>query len=133
MSTTTITVNLADKTATYSGDMCIRDSVQVVLIGATASDVAGIIMRILKPDDCVEMAKCDSFSADGDNFEGNIDLSGAALMAEFTNDEPRKFRSFMLQVWNNTASNQSLLINERIYIMNNVFTASVEAGTITEN
>ena len=125
----TITVSLATKLVTYSGDMTIREKVGVTVTGATGATAAGLLMRVLKPDDQVEMAVCDAFTASGSDFVGTLDLSGTALAAEFSGDDPMKKRAFILQFFNLTDENE--IITDRVYIMNNVFTLALQNTTLT--
>jgi len=128
-SVNTITVNLDTKLVTYSGDMTIREQVGVTLTGATDSTTAGIVLRVLKPDDHAEMAQCSAWTASGDDFVGTLDLSGADLATEFEDDDAMKFRAFILQVWNTT--DKALILEDRVYIKNNPLTAAVQAEVLT--
>ena len=125
----TITVNLTRKTVSYSGVMSIRERVAVTITGATGSTIAGLILRLLKPDDHAEMAACESFAASGDDFVGTLDLSDAALASEFADDMANKVRSFVLQVW--SEGDNSSVVTDRVYVMNNPLTAAIQAETLT--
>jgi hypothetical protein len=126
----TITVNLTTKKVSYSAAMTIREKVAVTITGATGATAAGLLLRVLKPDDQAEMAVCDSFTASGDDFVGSLDLSGDDLADEFDGDDAQKVRAFMLQCWNNTDENE--VVTDKCVIQNNPLTAAIEATTLTE-
>jgi hypothetical protein len=128
-SVVTITVDLDKKTVSKSGVMCIREKVSVVISGASAADVTGIVLRVIEPCGFTEMAKCDSFTPSGATFVGTLDLSGDDLAGEFSDDTADKTRVFMIQVWNTV--DEDLIINDRILIMNNPLTTAIQAETLT--
>lgn len=129
-SANTITIDLDAKTATYGSIMTIRENVGITLVNATGATAAGLILRVLKPDDQAEMAACEEFTADGDNFTGVLDLSGDDLAAEFDGDLADKHRSFIMQVWDNTDGNE--ILTDKIYIWNNPLTETIQDTELTE-
>jgi hypothetical protein len=127
---TTLTVSVADKTATASGVMTIREMVSLIITGSPTSDPSGLLLRILDPAGFALMAECASFALSGGNFLGTLDLSDPVLADEFLGDDARKERAFILQLW--AGLDKNLLVGDRIMLMNNPLSVAVQAQQLVE-
>lgn len=125
-----ITIDLTSKQIAQSGEIAIRELVLVTLINGTGAVAADLVLNILD-DAGVVMATCNSFAAVGATFVDTLDMSGALLAGKFTGDAADMFHRFALQVFSNESGAQSLLVSDEIRVMNNPFSAAVQAQVVT--
>jgi len=114
----TITVDLAKKEAAFTGDdVYIRDElVEVTLVNITQDEItAGLIMTIFDKDE--EMARCSSWTANGDgDAVGTLNTNTTQFAEFFADRSPVSRKYFFLKIY--TTTSQVPLCNDRILINN---------------
>ena len=118
---TTLTIDLTEKTATASGVMAFRDTVQVILTATDIEDftAAGLVLYVLRKLSGTRTmcAQCVTFTLNGTQFEGDLDLNTTPLETYFTNKRDQHKGTFTFLVQNTT--DLAMLFNQRLQILNN--------------
>lgn len=126
MATKTITIDLDEKTVSYTGAVvALRETASIALINTGSSQAADLVLHVVRRQQL--FAECSSFSAGVGQFEGDLDLSDSDLIALFADVGPTDSRQFDLMLWD--SSRNRLLINDKITIMNNVYHSGLTAPT----
>ena len=125
-----LTVDLRNKTVSMSGKMAMREIVRVVLLNTGTTDVSGVILNVRRPDTQDVVATCAGFALVGSDIQADLELPEATLLDIFKYDSARMERKFALQVFDSVAANQSCLVEDWVYVMNNSFTSAVQQETL---
>jgi len=124
----TITIDLSTKRATYSSPvMAIRETVAVAIVNTGVAVAANLKMYVLYRSDVI--IQVDAFVTGSGQFDGTLDLDDDTLIAFFTglNDGQAK-KTFDLTLWD--FSRNKLLINDKITIMNNPYDPDMPLPTV---
>lgn len=112
----TIEIDLENKTAELKKVIAAGEkSVPVSVVNIGSHTATNLRLRLIRNN--VLCAEISALSVDGVNASGTLDLSGSALASEFIGVSDRGSLPFTLCISDTT--DNSLLVNQRIFILNN--------------
>ena len=79
---TTLTLDLVTKTATITGDdLSVGETAKVIVVNAASADGDTLVLLLIRRRKI--LAKCESFTLNGSNLEGILDLNTSPMLREF--------------------------------------------------
>jgi hypothetical protein len=122
-------MDLAAGTAVFSAAMALREILSCVCTQISGYTADQLVLKIKEPVHQEEMASGTFVDSGSGFFTGTIALNTAAIIAKFADaglSNNRQLKFFM-KLYANASGTGSAIVDETIHIMNNPFTAAMEA------